>query len=156
MQTGLLHLHSFLRWVVILLALITIVNSLRGMLMKKHFHRSHQRVSLFLLISCDLQLLLGITIYFVNGWWNAITGEGVDVMSDPMKRFFTVEHTIGMIIGITLIHIGYASAKKALHSEPKFKRLFWYTLSAMIVILASVPWPFRQALGPHTWFPGMH
>ncbi|MEI8278713.1 MAG: hypothetical protein WCG87_03050 [Bacteroidota bacterium] len=154
MQTGLLDLHNLLRWIIVILALFTIVNGLSGMISKKLFKKSDQRIALFLLISCDIQLLVGITIYFVNDWWNAITGEG-DVMGNTMKRFFSMEHTVGMILAIVLVHVGYATSKSATHSEAKFKRLFWYTLFAVIVIAAVMPWPFRAEIG-RPWFPGMH
>jgi multisubunit Na+/H+ antiporter MnhB subunit len=53
-----------------------------------------------------------------------------------------MEHTVMMLIAIVLITLGYGHAKKG-----NFKGVFWYYLIGLIVMLAAVPWPFREALG---------
>ncbi len=76
-------------------------------------------------------------------------------MKDKVARFFVVEHTIGMLLAIILVHIMYASVKKNIDDTAKFKKLFWYSLISFIIILASIPWPFRELIS-RPWFPGMH
>jgi stress-induced morphogen len=36
----------------------------------------------------------------------------------------------------------------------KHKKMFWFNCIALIIMLASIPWPFRAAIG-RAWFPGM-
>ena len=60
-----------------------------------------------------------------------------------------------MILTITLITIGIAQSKKNILDVVKHKRSFWYYLLALIIIIATVPWPFRTGIG-RPWFPGMH
>jgi hypothetical protein len=38
-------------------------------------------------------------------------------------------------------------AKKSIPDPAKFKRAFWLFLVALIIILATVPWPFRAGVG---------
>jgi membrane protein DedA with SNARE-associated domain len=105
------------------------------------------------MISCDIQLLLGLALYFMNGWYQMLASGG-EVMKNPAQRFFAMEHFALMLIAIILVHVGYSSSKKDVPDVSKFKRLFWYTLIALVIILVSIPWPFRELVG-RPWFPGM-
>jgi hypothetical protein len=154
MQQGLLHLHNFMRWIVLLFVVLTLVRSLSGMGGKKAFTSGDRKTALFMMISADIQLLLGFALYFMNGWMDVLAG-GAEVMSNKYNRFFAVEHAAGMLLAIVLIHIGYSSAKKNIPDTSKFKKLFWFTLIALVVILATIPWPGRELVG-RPLFPGMH
>ncbi|RYD54618.1 MAG: hypothetical protein EOP56_18685 [Sphingobacteriales bacterium] len=154
MQQGLLHLHNFLRWVVLLFALLTIIRSMGGLGGKKAFTSGDRKTAMFLMISADIQLLLGFALYFMKGWATVIA-SGADIMSNKYNRFFAVEHLTGMLIAIILIHIGYSSAKKNIPDAAKFKKLFWFTLIAVLIILITIPWPGRELIG-RPLFPGMH
>src|SRR5690606_23557510 len=105
------------------------------------------------MISCDIQLLLGLALYFMRGWANLLT-NGASVMKDTYTRFFTIEHSLGMIIAIVLVHIGYSSVKKDIPDSAKFRKLFWMTTIALVIILITIPWPFRDIVA-RPWFPGM-
>ena len=154
MQQGLLHLHNFMRWAVLLFALLTLVRSVGGLGGKKIFTSGDRKTALFLMISADVQLLLGFALYFMKGWAEVLA-SGADIMSNKVNRFFAVEHITGMLIAIVLIHIGYSAAKKNIPDSSKFKKLFWFTLIAVIIILATIPWPGRELVG-RPLFPGMH
>jgi len=70
-----------------------------------------------------------------------------DVMKDKVYRYFAIEHLTGMLIAIVLITIGRGAAKKNIPDLAKFKRSFWFFLVALVIILATVPWPFRVGIG---------
>ncbi len=152
MQTGLLHLHNILRWIVILFLLLTLIRSLLGLTSGSNFTNGDRKTALFLLISVDTQLLLGISLYFLKGWQNVLASG--TAMANPASRFWSVEHWLGMLIGIVLIHIGYVQVKKKITNRAKYSRLFLYTLIAAIIMLVSIPWPFREFVG-RSLFPGM-
>ncbi len=147
-----LALHNLFRWLILFFALVTLINSITGMTGKKPFTGGTKKVAMFLMISCDIQLLLGLGLYFMGPWWGLLTGG--TAMSDKVNRFFTVEHTIGMIVAIVLIHLGYAATKKDIADGVKFKRLFWFTFLALLIILGTIPWPGRELIG-RPWFRGM-
>ena len=156
MEKGLLDLHNLLRWVVLLLALLTVFGSLSGMTSGKTFTARNKKIALFFLISCDLQLLIGLALYFLGPWGiKNMQNMGMGAaMKDPVSRFFGVEHAIGMLIAIVLVHIGYSSAKKNVADSAKFKKLFWYTVCALLIMIITIPWPFREAIA-RPLFPGM-
>jgi hypothetical protein len=157
MYNGLLHLHNLLRWVIIILGFIAIYKSFAGMRGNKLFTNSERKIGLFLMISAHITLLIGLYQWFAGGLgWQNISSYGVDaVMKDPVYRFFAIEHPAGMLIAIILITIGRGASKKNISDLAKHKRTFWFFLVAMIIILASVPWPFRVGIGK-PWFPGVH
>jgi len=146
MTDGLLLLHNLLRWLVLLFALITIFRTMGGLNGSKPF--TARKPALFLMISCDIQLLLGLALYFTGAWGiKNIQNQGMgNVMKDSVSRFFAVEHSIGMIVAIILVHIGYSATKKSISDGAKYKRVFWCTLIALIIIFATIPWPFREAI----------
>lgn len=155
MYNGLLHLHSTLRWVILILLLIAVYNSLANK--NKDFTNGHRKISLYLLIAADLTLLVGVYQWIVGSWGlKSLQNSGMAVvMKDPVQRFYAVEHTIGMLVAIVLIHVAYSYSKKAVPGTQKHKRnLLLYGL-ALLIILISIPWPFRAVGAGRAWFPGM-
>ncbi len=152
MENGLLHLHNLLRWVVLIFGVLTVIKSLGGMSGNKPFSAGDRKTAMFYMISFDVQLLIGLVLYFMKGWHNVLTSGGV--MKNEYHRFFAVEHLVGMLIALILVHRGYSAVKKNIADSTKFKRLFWYSLLSLIIVLAMIPWPFREAVS-RGWFPGM-
>lgn len=151
-----IHAHSFLRWVVLILALLTIIKSFSGMSSKKAFTAGDKKMSLFFMISMDIQLLLGLVLYFTGAWGiKNIQNQGMgEVMKDAAGRFFAIEHTVGMLLAIIFAHVAYAFAKKQMDDSAKFKKIFTFSLLSLLAILVSIPWPFRELIG-RPLFPGM-
>lgn len=149
----LVHLHSVGRWIVLLLLLIAIFNSLVAG--DRPFIKSDNRTGLLLTIFADLMLLIGLVLwYFGPRGYQYLSGEGGmgEVMKDPNSRFFVVEHFAGMLVAIILIHIGKAQAKKRIGDKAKHRRTLIFYLLALLIILASIPWPFRQVGAGSHWF----
>lgn len=144
--TFLVHLHSIGRWIVLILLIIAIFNSMVAG--KRPYIRTDARTGLILTIFADLMLLIGLALWFLGPKGYALVQQnGMEaVMRDPVQRFFVMEHNIGMLIAIILIHIGKAQGKKAIADRAKHRRTMIFYLLALVIILASIPWPFR-ALG---------
>jgi uncharacterized membrane protein len=144
MYLGLTHLHSTLRYVVLILLLVVIVKSLRGWLNKSKFESLDNKLSLWLLIATHLQLLGGLLLYFVSPFvqFNAST------MKDATTRYWTVEHFTMMILAIILITIARISHKKLASDEAKHKRLFTLNVVALVIIVAAILQSGRGLLIP--------
>jgi hypothetical protein len=147
-----LHAHSVGRWIVLLLLLFAIINSLLAG--NRPYIRSDNRLGLLLTIFADLMLLIGIYLYFVGPLgYKPIQGSGMSaVMKDPYNRFFAVEHLAGMLIAIVLIHIGKAQGKRPIGDKAKHRRTMIFYLVGLLIILASIPWPFREIFQSRGWF----
>jgi membrane protein DedA with SNARE-associated domain len=133
-------LHSFIRWILLVLLIAAILKSFQGMRSKRAYTASDNKISLFLLISAHVQLLVGVLLYFISPF---VTFTA-DTMKNDVSRFFTMEHSVMMIIAIALITIGRVASRKAATDEAKFKKAFTFFLIALLVILAGIPWPFMQ------------
>ncbi|MEO8583431.1 MAG: hypothetical protein ABI415_06530 [Flavitalea sp.] len=156
MYTGLIHLLNILRWIILILLLVALVRHLIGMKEKKAFSGADKKVDLFLMISAHIQLLIGLYLWFLGPWGFSLlksTGFGA-AMKDPVARFWIMEHNVGMLIAIVLITIGRGVVKKNIPDISKHKKAFWFFLVALIIIFASIPWPFRAAIA-RPLFPGM-
>lgn len=143
MNTGLLHLHSLLRWVIVITLLISIVKTFSG--------NKPLGISKILLISSHTTLLIGLYQYFFGNMGVKLFQQ-TGVMKDAVLRFWAVEHMAGMILAVALITIGHISLKKTDNTK---KTAILY-LIAFIVIIASIPWPFRADGIARGWFPGIH
>jgi membrane protein DedA with SNARE-associated domain len=105
-------------------------------------------INLFALITVHTQLLIGLVQYFFT---SSKTNFSSGWMKVELYRFYGMEHLVGMLIAIVLITVGYSKSKKAATDAEKFKKIKVFYLVGLILILASIPWPFRTALGG-SWF----
>ncbi len=141
-----LFLHSILRYFILLFAVIVAVQSLVGMMGNKRFKKVNKQMLLSLMIFCDIQLLLGIVLYYKKIVASGVLSSG-SVMKDTYSRFYAVEHSLAMIIGIVLVHIAYMFAKQNMDNDRKFKRLFWCSFIALGIFVAMIPWKGKQVVG---------
>lgn len=144
METGLVHLHNILRWLILLLLLVTLFQA---------FTKSQgiKKTSLYLLIVAHLTLLIGIYQLVAGrfGITKGFPGEG-SWMKDGFYRFFWLEHPLLTVLAIILITVARGKAKVL-----NYKASSWLLLIALILIVAAIPWPFRGAVG-RPYFPGGH
>jgi hypothetical protein len=156
MDTGLVHLHSVLRWILLILLVFSIFKSYSGWKSKKIFTDNDRKTWLFTMITAHVTLLLGLYQWIAGriGMITTTMPEGTSFMKDKLYRFFWMEHPLLMILSIILITLGYGMSKKSVHDELKYKKAFQYFLIALILILIGIPWPFREIIG-RPLFPGM-
>jgi len=128
--------HSGFRYIVFILIVIAIIQSIVGWLGKKTYTEGNRKMNLFAMISAHTQLLIGIVLYFLS--MNAPTGFvkwTAGTMKDSALRYFAVEHWVGMVIAIALITIGHARSKRATTGEAKHKQIaIFYTIAVLVVI----------------------
>jgi hypothetical protein len=143
-----LAVHSALRWVILLLLLLAIARALSGVATGRPWTRADDRGVSFLTGALDLQMLIGLIIYFAL---SPITWEGMRhigaAMGNQGLRFFTVEHPVGMVIAIALAHVGQRKIREATDPPRRHRRAVIFLALAMILILASIPWPGRPVIG---------
>lgn len=139
MYNGLLHAHSGLRWILLVLLVLTIIKAFSGWFGNKEFTSGDKKVALFTLITTHIQLVLGFVLYFISP---KVVFSG-ETMGNSILRFYTVEHITLMLIAIGLITAGYSMSKRTEESQAKFKKLAIYFTIGLILILVAIPWPFR-------------
>ena len=133
-------LHSYWAYLVLFILLLGVLNAIFGLIGKKEYDAKAFRISLFGLIVCHIQLLIGIVLYFVSPRFNHWSELGGKVMSDSVYRLYLVEHPLVNILAVVLITIGYSKQKKKLTSTSKFKTIAIFYLIALVLFLSRIPW----------------
>ena len=115
-----LWLHSALRWVVILLALLALVRVFRST--GAQWSPSDDRVVNGFVTALGIQGALGLLLFL---WLSPIPRGALHdlgaAMKMPMLRFWIVEHPFGMVAAIALAQVGrakIASRARLLHKTP--------------------------------------
>lgn len=150
-MSALIHAHSGLRWVALLLLVYAIFNAATSQSSGK-YEKKDKLINLFAMVILHIQLLIGLVLYFTSkkvlfpeGWMSSDTLGG-------MYRFYGLEHLVGMIAAIAIVTLGRSKAEKKLKgSRDKHRRILISYTIGLLLILAMIPWPFREALRA-AWF----
>lgn len=134
------HFHSGLRWLVLLLLVITIINALKKWLSKSDYTKADNILSVLTVESINIQFLIGLVLYFIS----PKVIFDFDSMKNALLRFFLVEHSLMMLIAVGVISVGFKGVRKAVSSNIKFKKIFIFFTIALIIILLAIPWPWRN------------
>ena len=132
--------HSILAYAALGLLLLASINAIFGLTSKKLFTDKDLRLSLFTLIICHIQLLVGLILYFVSPKLQAWSDIGMKVMSDNDLRPILVEHPLTNIIALVLITIGWSKHKKEESNNGKFKKIAVFYTIGLILLLSMIPW----------------
>ena len=146
-------LHNLIRWAVLLFGLITLFRAISGVLTKRIFTSADDKSNFWFMLSCDIQLLLGLVLYFSGGFFERVKNFHV-TMKDGYWRFFSFEHGIMMLLAWILVHVGRVLVKKAMTSQSKHNKALIFFGLAILIILLAIPWPFREVIARplYRWF----
>ena len=133
----LLNLHSWLRWLVLGMAVVVIYNNYNGWKSGLVYSDKDKKLNTYLMLLLHSQLVIGLALYFgVSPIMKDIMANFGGSMKDSAQRFWSVEHMMGMVIGIIVAQIGASKAKKQSTDAQKFKTGFmWFTIAILIIIL---------------------
>jgi len=142
MYSGIVHLHSGLRWIVLGLLIYAIFKAYQAWKSGEGFSAKDKKMNLYALMATHIQILIGFYLYvksakvsFAEGW-----------IKNPLTRFFGMEHIMMMLIGAILITIGYSIGKRK-EGAAGAKVTFWLFLIGLLVILSRIPWPWQVVYG---------
>jgi bacteriorhodopsin len=138
--------HNITRWAVLLFGVWALLNAITGTTGKRPFSANDKRSGLLFMTFCDIQLVLGLILYFNGVWFDNLKKLG-EIMKETKTRFFTIEHALMMIVAWLLVHIGYSAVKRADTDAKKHKKMLIFFGLAILLILAAIPWPFRKDIG---------
>ena len=136
-----LTLHSVVRWAIVIVGVVAVVRAFMGWRGNKPWAQLDDRLGLGFTTAMDLNLLLGLLLYFVLS--PITTGAFKDfgaAMGNSSVRFFAVEHILVMILAVVVAHIGRARSKKAASDQGKFKQAAIFFAIAMVLVLLAIPW----------------
>ena len=146
MYAFILALHSLIRWFVLASLLFALYRAYAGWLGNKTFSKLDERVRTIAATVSHIQLVVGLWLYFISPIANYFISHFKKAVHERQIRFFGMEHVTMMLIGITLITIASAKAKRKTTDKEKFKTMaIWLTI-ALLAILSSIPWSFSPLI----------
>jgi hypothetical protein len=149
MYNSALVLHSWLRWVLLLTALVVVVRSATNMGGKAKWSTVDDASSRLFTIALDVQLLLGLLLYFVwSPFVKLAMSDVAGAMRDGDLRFWLVEHLTGMVIVLALAHVGRVKVRRAPDDGSKHRTAVIFFGLALLVMLLSIPWPGMPSARP--------
>jgi len=137
MYSGLVHAHSGLRWIALVLLVAAVVVAIGKWQGRSGYTDGNRKLYLFTLIAVHTQLIIGLILYVISPKVN------FSLISDKLYRFYTVEHTAVMLVAIVLITIGYSRSKRTTDAIAKQRLVGIFYGIGLLLILVSIPWPFR-------------
>lgn len=143
LYNALKHAHSGWRWVVLFLLIYAIYNAFNKKKNNIDYTQADRKINMFAMIAAHIQLTVGLVMYFMNEGIMAAWGNLGMVMKISPLRHLVIEHLIGMLIALVIITIGHSKSKKLTESKAKHGKIFTFYLIGLIIILATIPWPFR-------------
>jgi hypothetical protein len=143
MHSTFLVLHSALRWIALALGLWAFAAAVSGVNGRRQWLPSDEAKGKFFVMSLDIQLLIGLALYFVLGpYFTLGMGDVAGSMRAPQIRFFFVEHPVGMIVAIALAHVGRVKSRRVGDALQRHKAAAVFFGLALAIMLLSTPWPF--------------
>ena len=141
MYPSALWLHSWLRWAVLLTGLVAWLRAIGGKTARRPWTPQDELWGLLLTVSVDLQFVVGLVLYSLSPITRLGLRNFAAAMQINVARFFTIEHVIGMIAGIALVHIARVKIRKAADSERKHRLAMVLYGIAIVLMIISIPWP---------------
>ena len=117
--------HSILAYAALGLLVLASINAIFGLTSKKLFTDKDLRLSLFTLIICHIQLLVGLILYFVS----PLGLEQLGNMKDAAVRLTSLEHPLINIIALT---------------NASFIRFGWYYFIFLVLALPQIFYFIKQ------------
>jgi uncharacterized membrane protein len=149
MYTPLLILHSWIRWVVLLLALLAVGRALVGIKTRRPFTPVDDSRGRLFVTALDVQFLVGHIIYlWASPFTTAAFFDMGAAMRNPPLRFFVVEHVFGMVAALGFAHVGRVRLRRTTDSAQRHKTALIFFGLALALILVSIPWPGMPAGRP--------
>jgi hypothetical protein len=144
MYNGLLLVHSWVRWVVLICAVLAVVGAILNIVRRTPWSSGNDRAALFFTISADIQLLLGVMLFVVGpAWFSTFMNDPGAAMSNRMVRYWSIEHGFGMIVAIALVHLGKVLVRKKADAFAKNRTALIFFGLALLIMIGTIPWAWN-------------
>jgi hypothetical protein len=134
--------HSWLRWLVLALGIGLLTLALRGWRAATDgWSPASERLRRGFLGTLDTQMLLGLALYaLLSPLPRAGLTDIGGALGSPVLRFYTIEHLVGMLVGIVVAHAGSDRAMRV-EGVHRYRTLMVTQALWLLITLASIPWP---------------
>lgn len=144
MYSTVLAIHSWMRWITLLLAVAATLNAARPPVAGSSRLPGRWWDTCFML-AVDLQVFFGLVLYFgLSPFTREAMANMASAFGNPGLRFWAFGHAGGMFLSVLLVRMGRVmGANSATPGAARNRRLACFAL-ATIGMIASIPWPGLQ------------
>ena len=146
MYSAILTVHSYLRYAMLLLVLLTVLRYAAGLLSSRPWSDGDEAVGRWMIRVWDLQFLLGLVLYFLSPIVQFGFANFGEAMGDAQLRQFLVEHPVLNLLAIGVLHAGWIRARKVAGGRDRRVRALVFIAIAVVLVLVSIPWSGRPLL----------
>jgi hypothetical protein len=139
--TPVLSIHSWLRWITLLLAVGATLNAWRADT-DLSARPPGRYWDVFFMMALDFQVLFGLLLYFGLSPLSKFGLENIGAaMQSSNLRFWTFDHIAWMGAATVLVRIGRVLAINATTSNDRRKWRFLFFALTTLTIMTGIPWP---------------
>lgn len=144
-----LAIHSLLRWAVLAAGASALVRAAAGARARREWTSADARVGLLFVIAMDLQVLIGLALYFGLSPITQVAFQDFGAaMGSSALRFWAVEHVLGMLVAAVLVHVGRVRIRKTADAARRHRVAAIFFGLALLAIAGTIPWPGMPAARP--------
>jgi len=134
-----LFLHSIVRWAVLLTAAWATMAAVKGGGSGRSWTRRARVPGVVLAAVVDLQLILGLAMWF------ALSPHAIT--SGARSHYWSYAHPLAGVAVVVLVHVGSVLVRRKLDDVSRWRTAARFYGAALAVALVAVPWPFLGSAG---------
>lgn len=135
-----LTLHSFWRWVVLFLLVLSLIRFWYKRTAQLTFTPTDRLLKKAAVIAFYIQTIFGLVLYVLSPITHYFLQHFHTAVHLRQIRFFGMEHSSMMVTAAILFTVGSMKSKNADTDDRRFKiLLIWFGL-ALLIVLSSIPW----------------
>lgn len=142
----LLVIHSLLRWVVLVTAIVALLRARKGLGGGIDYLAGAKQSLTVFMVTVHLQFLLGLILFGTSSLTRGAMKDMGAAMKDPGTRFFIAEHPALMIAAVVAATLTVVIARRGPDDAVRHRRAAIGIALSLGLILAGMPW--QRALLP--------
>jgi hypothetical protein len=140
--------HSFTRWGVLVACVLAALHALSRLVARRGWAARDQGLARIFVGSVDLQLLLGLSLYFgfsplARGARALWSSDGIAALwAERELFFFGVLHPSLALLAALVAHASWVLARRAASDSERHRWVAAGAALALALFLTAIPWPF--------------
>jgi hypothetical protein len=146
-------LHSLMRWVVILTALLAVGRGIAGWTGRRSWTPTDDATGRWFVMAMTVQFVLGLFLWgYLSPYGVAGFSDAAATMRDGTRRFWAVEHFVMMVISVAVAHAGSARVRKASGDQRRHRAAAIFYGLSLVLALIAIPWAGVNVRPLVRWF----